>query len=271
MPSSESSSSHWVPADGLRFLWYIQTYRDLPRLNRTLARVRTLYASSHVFVVSDGDEDPEIRDTCGRFAAGYTLRSRLFLVEHGGESVHQMLQAFAATDADFVIKIDPDTNVRRRFSVMPNPIDSSIYGTVQSSGIGPDRLMSIQGGCIIIPRRAATLIVASGLLKSERLKPPALAWAVNKLSLDRAAAGLTSQDWTLGWACRELGLACRPHPEVYASHRRRLIDAMRKRGAAVSHPRFEMRHLLKPGFYDWMGPLRRAISRNPSDATSREF
>ena len=177
MHRHNDSLDSWIEPEDTRILWFVQTYRYLPKLRRTLARLRTLYPHSDVLVVSDGDPNRQIEDACRQFRARYTLRPRLFCVEYGGESVHQMLEAFAATDADVVIKIDPDTNIRRRFSLMPRPTDSSIYGTVQSSGIGTDRLTSIQGGCIIVPRRAAALLLSSALLKSERLKPPALAWA----------------------------------------------------------------------------------------------
>jgi hypothetical protein len=191
----------------------------------------------------------------------FAPRARLMGVEQGGEPVQKMLEAFLKTDEDILIKIDPDTNVRRRFSRMPAPTDSSLYGTVQSSGPEANRIFSIQGGCIIIPRQAALLLVDSSLLESQRLKPPALEWAVNKLSIDRAALGLTSHDWTLGWSCRELGLLSKTHPEVFSNYRPRLIDAMRKRRAAVAHPRFEIKHLMNPGFYDWFGPMRRTIGR----------
>jgi hypothetical protein len=251
----------WIPTDEVRIFWFIQTYRDLSRLRRTLARLRKLYSESQVLVVSDGDPDPEIEQVCKRYSARFALRSRLFGVEQGGEPVQKMLEAFLTTDADILIKIDPDTNIRRRFSFMPTPTDSSLYGTVQSIGTESNRIFSIQGGCIIIPRQAAVLLVSSSLLKSERLKPPALEWALNKLTIDRAASGLTSHDWTLGWACRELGLLCKDHREVYSNYRPRLIDTMRKHRAAVSHPRFEIKQLTNPVFYQWFGPLRRAASK----------
>jgi hypothetical protein len=209
--------------------------------------------------VSDGDSDPEIERVCRKYSVGFVLRPRLFGVERGGESVQKMLDAFLRTDADILVKIDPDTHIRRRFTRMPSRTDSSLFGSVQYSGAGSTRLVSIQGGCIIIPRQAASLLRDSALLESLRLKPPALEWAVNKLSLDRAASGLTSQDWTLGWACREFGLSCNDHPEVYSNYRPRFIDAARKGRAAVSHPRFEIGQLVKPGFFEWFGPLRRTL------------
>lgn len=252
-------TTSWIGADEVRLFWFLQTYQDLPRLRKTLARIQRLYSESQVLVVSDGDSDPLIQEICHKHSIRFILRSRLMAVEHGGEPVQEMLSAFLMSDADILIKIDPDTNIKRRFSRMPLPTDSSLYGTVQYSGTGVKRITSIQGGCIIVPRQAAVLLRESSLLKSERLKPPALEWAVNKLSTDRAASGLTSHDWTLGWACRELGLLCKDHPEVYSNYRPRFIDAIRKRRAAVSHPRFEIRNLANPAFFEFFGPLRRTL------------
>jgi hypothetical protein len=132
---------------------------------------------------------------------------------------------------------------------MPAADDPSIYGTVQCSGPPANRLTSIQGGCIIISRRAATLLAGSALLMSERLQPPALAWVINEVLAARARDGLTSYDWTLGWACRELALSCADHPEVFSRYRPRLVDLRRHRWQAVSHPRFELRQLFSRGFW----------------------
>ena len=254
-PSSVSDT--WIPADAVRILWFIQTYRDLPKLRQTLARLRHLYPEAPVLVVSDGDPDPEIRRACDRYSVEFILRSRLFGLEHGGEVVQRMLEAFLTTDADILIKIDPDTNVQRRFSVMPSRMDSSVYGSVQAGGSGSNRIVSLQGGCIIVPRQTALLLANSSLLNSDRLKPPALEWVVSRELSARAASGLTSSDHTLGWACRELGLLCRDHPEVCSRYRPSLMDAITASRIAVFHPRFEMRHLADPVFY--FSGLREAV------------
>jgi hypothetical protein len=170
-------------------------------------------------------------------------------VEQGGEPVQKMLEAFLRTDADILIKIDPDTNLRRRFSAMPQPHDSSLYGSPQSAGPESNCIPSIQGGCIIVPRQAAILLADSSLLESERLRPPKLEWAVSEVLLARARAGLTSYDWTLGWACRELGLLSRNHPEVFSTYRPNLIAAVTRRHVAVFHPRFEFKQLASHAFY----------------------
>ena len=247
--ASRNISDAWIHADGVRICWFVQTYRDLARLRRTLASLRKHYHESHVLVVSDGDPDVRIEQACSRYSAALTLRPRLFGVERGGEPVQQMLEAFLQTDADALIKIDPDTHVRRRFSVMPSRHDASLYGTVQSSGPDSNRIVSLQGGCIIIPRQAAILLARSKLLQSERLKPPALEWAASGGPAARLTSGLTSYDWTLGWACRELGLLSKDHPEVFSRYQPSLMDTVTERRVAVSHPRFEIRQLTNHRYY----------------------
>jgi hypothetical protein len=239
----------WTPADRVEICWFIQTYRDCSRLERTLARLRKIYDDPLVLVVSDGDENPELEPVCRRHGARFARGARLFGVERGGEPVLRMLSAFLETDASCLIKIDPDTVVRRRLTILPPPTDRAVYGTVQLSSDGVNRLESVQGGCIIIPRQAALLLASSGLLESDRLKPPALEWAVGDLSVARAAAGLTSHDWTLGWACRELTMPALDHPEVFSRYVPNLLDVLVDWRAAVCHPRFEVRQLVNPAFY----------------------
>jgi hypothetical protein len=241
----------WVPADTVRLFWFVQTYHDLPRLRTTLAELRHVYPESEVMVMSDGDPDPEIAPACRHHAASFVLGERLYGIEQGGLLVRRILQAFLDSTADVLVKIDPDTTVRRRFTVMPSPLAHSIYGTVQHAGFGTNVIPSVQGGCIIVPRAAAACIECSSLLESERLKPPALEWAVSVSSRARVRAGLTSSDQTLGWACRELAIECREHPEVLSRYRPNssLVEALVDRRMAVSHPRFERTQLADPAFY----------------------
>lgn len=264
--TAAAAADAWVPADGLRLCWFIQTCGDVEPLRRTLAQLRTLDRGSIVIVVSDGDGDPAIPRACADHGAQFTLGERLFGVERGGAVVQRMLDVFLATDADILIKIDPDTDVRSRFAMMPAPADTAIYGTVQTAREGTNTLFSIQGGCIVVPRRTAVMLSESGLLRSVRLKPPSVEWAVNAFSRARAASGLTSYDWTLGWACRELGLPPSNHPEVFSRFRPNVFDALSFRRAAVVHPRFEWRQILSPVFYvprRWGG---RVLPRRYRDA-----
>ena len=106
----------WVPADRIRLCWFIQTFHDPQALRRALAQLRRVFPESAVLVISDGDSDPAIAEACRAHTASCVMGARLFGVEHGGAVVQRMLDAFLATDADILIKIDPDTDVRSPFS-----------------------------------------------------------------------------------------------------------------------------------------------------------
>jgi hypothetical protein len=105
----------------VKICWFIQTYRDSRRLERTLARLRKVYSEPLVLVVSDGDDSPELERVCRVHGATFTRGARLFGVERGGEPVLRMLTAFVQTDAECLIKIDPDTFVRRPLTILPSP------------------------------------------------------------------------------------------------------------------------------------------------------
>jgi hypothetical protein len=245
--SGPADAAPWVAADPLRLLWYVHTYHDRLKLAPALAALRRLYPESTVLVVSDGDSDPLLAPICARYRGEFRLGARLFGVEHGGEIVQRMLEAFLAHDADVLIKIDPDTVVRRQLTLAPAAGSRAIAGTIETSHTtGRD---FIQGGCIVIPRRSASEIVASRLLQSDRLKPPQLEWVVGEMSKARAASGLTSIDQTLGWACRQVGIACVNHPEVFSRYRPSLVDLITSQRLPIYHPRFELRHLADANFY----------------------
>lgn len=244
-------------ARAARLFWLIHTYRDWPKLETNLAALRHLYPESAALVISDGDPDPSIPPLCGRYGVGFRLGARLFAVEHGGEIVQRMLDEFLARDADILIKIDPDTALRRGFTRMPPAGARAIFGTIGTNETGDCEF--IQGGCMIVPRRVAEEVTARRLLVSDRLKPPALEWAASAISTTRAAAGLTSIDQTFGWACRELAIPCVNHPEVFSRYLPSLVDLVTSLRLAVYHPRFERRDLARSNFY--FGGIRSTIRR----------
>src|SRR5882762_3273325 len=71
---SSGLSGSWIRADAVRIFWFIQTYRDLPRLRKTLSRLRRLYPDALVLVMSDGDPNPEIEQACDRYSVEFSLR-----------------------------------------------------------------------------------------------------------------------------------------------------------------------------------------------------
>ncbi|MCB0403526.1 MAG: hypothetical protein KDD51_01985 [Bdellovibrionales bacterium] len=194
--------------------WHIQVYKDQQQLPTCLTALRRHYPKSRLFLISDGDPNPEIEQIANQFGGECYYGERLFGVERGGEVVHRLLDHYLAQPSDFLIKIDADTRVERRFWYLPKTREPLVMGTRQLAGSTPD-LVSIQGGCTIINHAAASMMHASRLFLDPRLKPPILAWADPGTKQElRAKSGLTSHDWTIGWVCRELNIRIVDHPEV---------------------------------------------------------
>lgn len=215
--------------------WYVQVYRDGHRLSSCLKRLRTHCPSSRLLVVSDGNPDPRLEAIARSFGGEFTQGRRLSGVEWGGEVVHRFLEIWAAGRAtDYLIKIDPDTAVNAPIPRLPDPDVPVIAGRVIRTERSP--YSGIQGGCIIVTRAAANVLLASSLLRSPELKPPRLAWAQGEHLLARARRGLTSQDWTLAWACDKLGIPTMDLPGIASFWKRRQRRGVALLTSAIVHP-----------------------------------
>ncbi|MBI4402734.1 MAG: hypothetical protein HY537_01155 [Deltaproteobacteria bacterium] len=147
-----------------------------------------------------------------------------------------MLGLFLNNPTKHLIKIDPDTHVRKKFGVLPAFDDAIIAGCVQQAGDKEKMITSVQGGCIIMTLKAAQVLFASKLLLSPALKAPCYEWVVEKTLRARAFKhGLTSYDWTIGWACKQLKIPIIQHPETQSHWER--VNLRAYLGAAVVHPR----------------------------------
>lgn len=224
--------------------WFIQTYRDAGKLRTGLRRLRRVAPRDTVIVVSDGDDDPRLPAICAGFGATFVRGERLFGVESGGKVVERMLDLFLATRADYLVKIDPDSDVRHQLRFLPRRDRPLVCGTLQAMGTVDVRIVSIQGGCILMNRLAAEQMKASGAFRLAALQPPEVAWAIAPSARERARKGLTSYDWTIGWVAKRLGIPLLAHPEVHCVWKPSLLDHLVARRAAVSHPRLDLRRRL---------------------------
>lgn len=218
----------------------MQCYRDVTDLPRCLRQLRRHYPEARVLVIADGTDDPAIARIGARHGAGVEMGERLFTADKGGAAMHRMLVRFLEGPEPVMLKIDPDTDVFGRLRFEAADFDHpAISGTRQSAGEGDLRVVSIQGGCIVVNRLAAQRLVDSGVLLRPEMGPPEFIWAVNPLILARARdQGLTSHDWTLGYACKVLGISVEPRDEIHSVWRPHLDDYQFSRsGHPVVHPR----------------------------------
>ena len=215
--------------------FWISAYRDADLLGSCLASLRRHYPAARVVVRSDGDCDPRLAGLARLHGAAFRLEERLFPVENGGRLVHRMLEMYLEEPTPHLFKLDPDTEIHRRFEYLPRR--SGHFGTLQ----GEPGARAIQGGCMGFTRDAAQALHDSRLLLSPRLSAPKNGsghshWTY--LEFRARAFGLSSFDWSLGWAAGKLGIPLFDFPEVFClSHtRRRELPPDAAARFAMTHP-----------------------------------
>lgn len=211
-------------------VFYAQVYRDGPRLDWALGHLREHYPRARVYIISDGDDETNWLDICGRHGAEYYPGERLKLLENGGESLHRNLGLFVRAPGTHLVKFDTDTKFHRRFYTWPG--EPGVYGTVQCSDAEP-KIRSLQGGCWVFTAGAVAAL-AGGVLQNPLLRVPAT-WSGDRGTpgAHAAATGCISEDFVLAAACGLAGVPMREHPEIVSGWKTVPHGA---ENAAVTHP-----------------------------------
>jgi hypothetical protein len=228
-----------MTADGLTnyddedLTFFALTYKDYDAASECLADLRKHYSASRVILRSDGDPDPRFPILAKRYHADFRAEEPLFGIENGGAVIERMLQLFFEKPTRYLLKIDPDTVIHRRFDYLP--VRSGVFGTLQTEEVTP----SIQGGCMGFTRDAAKQILESEMLRDCRLREPANFIDDSPYFFrmaDRAKrCGLASFDWILPWVASELGLLIYSFGEVNSGWQQ--APANPNGRYAVTHPR----------------------------------
>ena len=70
-------------------------------------------------MISDGDNDPRYERLSKRFNTDFISGERLYPVENGGRMLQRMLDTFLEQPSSYLMKLDTDTRIHRRFRFMP--------------------------------------------------------------------------------------------------------------------------------------------------------
>jgi len=194
--------------------FYLNAYQDVELLKVCLEQLRRVYPDSAVIVRSDGDDDPKIAQVTAQYNGQCHYGERLMLLERGGQIVHDMLHLFLTQPTAYLFKIDPDTCIARPFTALP--ATPCVFGRKQGTWDDePISLPSIQGGCLGITRDVAQRFYDSGFFLDPALTQRPPPWVLNqKLRRRPMELGLTSIDWTVGWACRQMAVEVVDWPEI---------------------------------------------------------
>ncbi len=194
--------------------FFMGIYRDLGRAEGALCRIRAHFPQARVIVRSDGDKNPKYQEFIERYDVEYREEERLYPIKHGGAMIARILELYLDQATRFLLKIDTDTAVYRRFHFLPE--QTGVFGTLQNS---KQDCISIQGGFMGFSQDATRTILDSGILQDPRLKDPFAyrqeSGYFSRMGWRDRRTGLCSFDWIIGWVASELQIPMFSFSEVH--------------------------------------------------------
>jgi len=215
-PPGDSCCTHYSDGD---IVFFLQGYHDCNLAEWCVSNLREHFPLSPLILVSDGDADP----CWGRLAEQYSgvrglYGERLFELANGGALLHRMLDLFFRAPSKYLISIDPDTGIHRRFEFLPTR--TCLFGTLQTMPLtGPSGTVmyqhSIQGGFIGMTLSAARLLYKTGCFLWPELLDFERTWGRGEPTKERiATTALVSKDWIVGYCAKRLRLPMYDFSEV---------------------------------------------------------
>jgi hypothetical protein len=164
---------------------------DVSMANDRIAEIEAIYGDDFpVFVHSDGKGILKNTSQRGMWTARF-------------------LKTFLSTSYDYIIKIDPDSQIKRKFNSFPT---TDIFGNVFTSSYG---IPYIQGGCVGFTKSAAKKIIDSDYLSDKKYSEP-LYWLLYTYNLKGRDVKMNTsfQDAIVFDVARRLKLSISPWKDV---------------------------------------------------------
>jgi|GEM_PF-5393553 len=219
--------------DDHEITFYLQVFYDYGRAQWALSQLRRHYPTSRVIVASDGDPNIRYTQWLNEFEIELLYGRNLYRLTEGGGMLKRVLNLWGC-DSNYLVTIDTDTCVHRRFRSLPDAQAVVMFGDCQP----------IQGGCKGFTKNAGRKILHSGILDDPILSDPVKSFAMQadgKLNRVVADTAIQQQriveDWMWSWVCRQLEIPCLQHPEIYSRWRQRVPEGL---DVAISHPHKEI-------------------------------
>ena len=206
---------------------------DFDRCTICLQTLRQFYPSSRVIVISDGDDDQRWNSLSQRFGAEVYKEDWLYGVSSGGKMIHRMLEKYFLNPTPYLIKIDTDTRLSRRFDYLP--IGRVAFGTRQAEGA------SLQGGIVGFTRSAAERLYRQNVCLDPILAEPRESWLLTRnpwvrrsLSYRAYQQNLIGFEWVLAWCLKRCFIPMINFSECHSQWKETPVNLNRK--FAMTHP-----------------------------------
>lgn len=153
-----------VPSTDIAFCFTV--YKEFSLATRLINQIRSYYPESDVICIMDGTCNIEFIHLCEQEQVVCIEGKRLYVRHLGGAWVERLLKTYLErSNADYMIKLDPDSYLRRKFSGFP---DTDLGGSL--SKLNHLSFTLIQGGCRFQTRETCDKILASNLLKDSQYR-----------------------------------------------------------------------------------------------------
>lgn len=201
--------------DKVTFLFHVYKEFDLAR--RLIRQIKFFFPSSAILGISDGTKDDSFRFYCQTHNVKYLEHQRLLYQSTGNQWIKRMFRFFQTYgDADYLLKIDPDCYVLRRFKFLP---DLDVAGTPFNIS---NKISFIHGGCVLYSKHACQKILSTNLIDADKYRTN-MAFAYRRFmapykqrdeeaEIDR----FFCEDRVIGDVASNLGLKLGQWTEIYA-------------------------------------------------------
>ena len=144
----------------------ITVYKETKMLELCLKYLRINYYDENVVVISEGDNDSKLLELARKFRFKLLLGGKIKLIKYGMNWWHRWVYNVSNINAQYYIKLDPDTKITRKFKDFPDADLFGKYNFIDRYGYVSRDL--IQGCCKGLSRRAINLLLESQICLSDR-------------------------------------------------------------------------------------------------------
>jgi len=201
----------------------VPVHQDFELLKISVPQIQLHYPDSPIFIMSDGNDDPNIKEYCEKNNLKYYFFNRSHTNATPGAFFRNIITVYDDIKTDVVIKADPDSRVQGTIE-LNNELKNTVFGTLFKStldrriydGEVPINLIRpefIQNGIFGIGSNVIQAFKTSKYFDDDQF----LTGRINSF-LARGLPGeyMLSTELLMGIACQDLNIKLYNHPEFYA-------------------------------------------------------
>lgn len=152
------------------FAFFLAVFSDFELATERIKTIRTHYPDVEIICCDEWGVDAGFNSFCLDLNVFYFAGSQIKDLQFGGAWCLRMLCSFLSySQADLMIRVEPDTQILRQFSFFP---DADFFGNLR----GNEGKQYIQGGCFGLTRHACRVLVDSDILSSPLYRTPAFGY-----------------------------------------------------------------------------------------------